>query len=88
MVSLVPNASWRKSSLAVFLSIHVLLISSINAEESESQPAERNKHRASTVKLLGRRDAAVLTSHIKNKYRFLKDIHIQNDENAFSCLFT
>lgn len=27
--------------------------------------------------------AAVFTSHIRNKYSFLKDIHIQNDENVF-----
>lgn len=32
---------------------------------------------------VGRKDAAPFMTHTRNKYIFLKDIHIQNDENVF-----
>lgn len=55
---------------------------------NQSQPAEWQKQKQTlgfSVKAFEekKKDAAVFTSHMRNKYSFLKDIHIQNDENVF-----
>lgn len=56
-----------------------------NHQMNQSQPAKRQTKTDTGLhhESVGGKDAAVFTSHMRNKYSFLKDIHIQNDENVF-----